>query len=49
MIDFHISYWPIYVLVILIVLLSPYLAILIPFTLARCCLELDSKAPIMLT
>ncbi|ADB41769.1 cation:proton antiporter [Spirosoma linguale] len=48
-IDFHISYWTIYLVVILIVLLSRYLAILIPFTLARRWLDLDSKAPLMLT
>lgn len=48
-IDFQIGYWIIYLLVILIVLFSRYLAILIPFTVARRWLELDSKAPLMLT
>ncbi|GAB3040862.1 cation:proton antiporter [Spirosoma pulveris] len=48
-IEFHISYWIIYIAVILIVLLSRYMAIIIPFSLARRWLDLDSKAPIMLT
>jgi len=48
-IDFQITQWTIYLLVILLVLLSRYLAILIPFTLARRWLDLDSKAPLMLT
>ncbi|GAB2538742.1 cation:proton antiporter [Spirosoma aerophilum] len=48
-IDFEFRQWPIYVLVVLIVLASRYLAIIIPFTVARRWLDLDNKAPIMLT
>lgn len=48
-IDFQIRQWTIYLLVVLIVLLSRYLAIIIPFTVARRWLDLDSKAPLMLT
>ncbi|WP_461063078.1 cation:proton antiporter [Spirosoma horti] len=48
-IDLQIRQWTIYLLVILIVLLSRYLAILIPFKLARRWLDLDKKAPLMLT
>ncbi len=49
LIKFQVTQWTIYLLVILLVLLSRYLAILIPFTLARRWLDLDSKAPLMLT
>ncbi|GAB3326015.1 sodium:proton antiporter [Larkinella ripae] len=48
-IDFQSRYWPICLLTIAIVLLARYLSILIPFTLARRWLDLDSKAPLMLT
>ncbi|MBD2701525.1 sodium:proton antiporter [Spirosoma sp. BT702] len=48
-IDFHITQWSIYVLVILLVLLARYVSILIPFTLAHRWLGLDNKAPLMLT
>lgn len=48
-IEFQSEHWIIYFLVILLVLLARYLAILIPFTLARRWLDLDSKAPLMLT
>ncbi|WP_428656063.1 cation:proton antiporter [Runella sp.] len=48
-IDFQREHWIIYLLVILLVLISRYLAILIPFTLARRWLDLDNKAPVMLT
>lgn len=48
-IDIKFTQWTIYLLVVLIVLLSRYLAILIPFALARRWLDLDKKAPIMLT
>ncbi|WP_338876751.1 sodium:proton antiporter [Spirosoma sp. SC4-14] len=48
-IDFQSTQWIIYLIVVLIVLLSRYLAILIPFTLARRWLDLDKKAPILLT
>ncbi len=47
--DFQLTQWTIYLLVILLVLLSRYLAILIPFTLARRWLDLDHHAPLMLT
>lgn len=49
LVDFQISQWSIYLLVVLLVLLSRYLAILIPFTLARRWLDLDRNAPVMLT
>ena len=49
LIKFQVTQWTIYLLVILLVLLARYLAILIPFTLARRWLDLDNKAPIMLT
>lgn len=48
-IDLKVTQWSIYLLVVLIVLLSRYLAILIPFTLARRWLDLDKKAPVLLT
>ncbi|MFN8347386.1 MAG: sodium:proton antiporter [Spirosomataceae bacterium] len=48
-IDFQKEYLVIYAAGILIVLLSRYLSILLPFTLARRWLELDNKAPLMLT
>ena len=48
-IDFGVTTWTIYLLVILLVLLARYVAILIPFTLARRWLDLDDKAPLMLT
>ncbi len=48
-IDFGVTSWTIYLLVVLLVLISRYLAILIPFTLARRWLDLDDKAPLMLT
>lgn len=41
--------WTIYLLVILLVLVARYLAIIIPFTLARRWLDLDTNAPLMLT
>ncbi len=47
--DFRVTSWTIYGLVVLLVLVSRYLAILIPFTLARRWLDLDDKAPLMLT
>lgn len=49
LIEFQVTQWTIYLLVILLVLLSRYLAILIPFTLARRWLDLDRNAPLMLT
>lgn len=49
LIDFRVTTWSIYVLVVLLVLLSRYLAILIPFALARRWLGLDRNAPLMLT
>ncbi|AUD03654.1 cation:proton antiporter [Spirosoma pollinicola] len=49
LVDFQITQWSIYLLVVLLVLVSRYLAILIPFTLARRWLDLDKNAPIMLT
>jgi CPA1 family monovalent cation:H+ antiporter len=48
-IDLHFSLWVVYLLVILIVIISRYFAIVIPFGLARRWLELDEKAPLMLT
>jgi len=48
-VDFEVTQWSIYLIVVLIVLLSRYLAILIPFTLARRWLDLDKKAPVLLT
>jgi len=48
-INFQITQWTIYLPVILLVLVSRYLAILIPFTLARRWLDLDHNAPLMLT
>ncbi|QKZ11109.1 cation:proton antiporter [Spirosoma sp. KUDC1026] len=48
-IEFDLSQWPIYLLVIGIVLVSRYLAITIPFTMAKRWLDLDNKAPILLT
>lgn len=48
-INLHLSLWVIYLLVILIVVISRYLSVIIPFTLARRWLELDDKAPLMLT
>ncbi|CCH55952.1 sodium/hydrogen exchanger [Fibrisoma limi BUZ 3] len=49
LIDFEITQWTIYVLVVLLVLISRYIAILLPFSLARRWLDLDDKAPLMLT
>ncbi len=49
LIDVRNTPWSLYVLVILLVLLARYLAILIPFVLARRWLDLDDKAPLMLT
>ncbi|SFC22166.1 cation:proton antiporter [Spirosoma endophyticum] len=49
LVDFQVTQWSIYLLVVLLVLLSRYLAILIPFTLARRWLDLDNNAPVMLT
>ena len=49
LVDFQITQWSIYVLVVLLVLLARYVAILIPFKLARRWLDLDDKAPLMLT
>lgn len=49
LIEFDLTHWTIYLLVILLVLLARYLAILIPFTVARRWLDLDDNAPVMLT
>lgn len=49
LIDFRNIPYILYLLVVLLVLLARYVAIIIPFTLARRWLDLDSKAPIMLT
>ncbi|GAB4053933.1 cation:proton antiporter [Spirosoma litoris] len=49
LIDFQITQWSIYLLVVLLVLVARYLAILIPFTLAHRWLDLDRNAPVMLT
>lgn len=48
-VEFQSTYWIICFLTVCIVLLSRYLSILIPFTLARRWLDLDNKAPLMLT
>ena len=48
-IDFQVTSWIIYLMVVLLVLIARYLAIFIPFTLARRWLDLDDKAPLMLT
>lgn len=48
-IEFQSEHWIFYFPIILLVLLARYLAILIPFTLARRWLDLDNKAPLMLT
>lgn len=49
LIDFQVTQWSIYLLVVLLVLVARYVAILIPFTLARRWLDLDRNAPVMLT
>ncbi|GAB4010207.1 sodium:proton antiporter [Spirosoma migulaei] len=49
LIDFQLTQWSIYLLVVLLVLIARYVAILIPFTLARRWLDLDRNAPVMLT
>ncbi|QMW01540.1 cation:proton antiporter [Spirosoma foliorum] len=49
LIDFQITQWSIYLLVVLLVLIARYVAILIPFTLAHRWLDLDRNAPVMLT
>lgn len=49
LIDFGLTHWSIYLLVIVLVLVARYLAIQIPFQLARRWFNLDSKAPLMLT
>ncbi|WP_460908903.1 cation:proton antiporter [Spirosoma areae] len=49
LIKFDLTHWTIYLLAILLVLLARYLAILIPFTVARRWLDLDDNAPVMLT
>ncbi len=49
LIDFENVPWSLYGLVVVLVLLARYMAIMIPFTLARRWLDLDDKAPIMLT
>jgi CPA1 family monovalent cation:H+ antiporter len=48
-IDFRVVPWSLYGLVVLLVLLARYVAILIPFALARRWLELDRNAPLMMT
>jgi len=48
-VDFEANQWLLYLLVIAIVLLARFLAIFIPFRLARRWLDLDRKAPLMLT
>ncbi|MBD2757623.1 cation:proton antiporter [Spirosoma validum] len=48
-IDFHLTQWTIYLLVVLLVLVARYLSILLPFSLARRWLNLDASAPLMLT
>lgn len=48
-IDFHVTQWTIYFLVVLIVLLSRYMAVFLPFQLTRRWLGLDNHTPLMLT
>ena len=48
-IDFQTAYWQICVAGVILVLASRFIAIWIPFRLARRWLDLDDKAPIMLT
>lgn len=48
-VNFQVTIWSTYLLVVLLVLIARYLAILIPFTLARRWLDLDKNAPTMLT
>ncbi|GAB3554586.1 sodium:proton antiporter [Spirosoma fluminis] len=48
-IDFRSSYWPICVSVIGLVLGARFLSIWVPYRLARPWLDLDDKAPVMLT
>lgn len=49
LINFHSTQWTVYLLVIILVLVARYFAILLPFLVARRWLDLDDKAPIMLT
>jgi CPA1 family monovalent cation:H+ antiporter len=49
LIDFQSAYWPICLAVVFLVLLARFISIWVPFTLARRWLDLDDKAPIMLT
>ena len=48
-IDFRSSYWLICVTTVLLVLLARFISIWLPFKLARRWLDLDDKAPLMLT
>ena len=48
-IDFQSAYWLICLVAVVLVLASRYLAIFIPYRLARRWLDLDKKAPLMLT
>lgn len=48
-IDFQSGYWLICVVTIILVLLARFISIWLPFRLARRWLDLDNKAPIMLT
>lgn len=49
LIDIQYNYWMIAVVTIMLVLIARFMAIWIPFRLARRWLDLDDKAPIMLT
>lgn len=48
-VDFQSSYWPISIIAIMLVLLARFISIWLPFQLARRWLDLDHKAPLMLT
>ncbi|GAB3899850.1 sodium:proton antiporter [Larkinella knui] len=49
LIDFQSGYWPICLAVVFLVLLARFISIWVPFNLARRWLDLDDKAPLMLT
>ncbi|RRA98807.1 cation:proton antiporter [Larkinella rosea] len=49
LIDFQSRYWPICLAVVFLVLFARFISIWFPFRLARKWLDLDDKAPIMLT
>ncbi|GAB4024601.1 cation:proton antiporter [Spirosoma koreense] len=49
LVDFQSSYWLIAILTVVLVILARFISIWLPFRLARRWLDLDDKAPLMLT